>query len=173
MLLWVSASFICCYQTSQATATVSLSLLRRAAGPSSAQESNLRRHFEAGVASNQCWRLAFSMRYTLYLWWVEFSAECNNCHNSPSPRDDWLAVSLQQRHKLMTGRTLEERVCNQQAVVLRHISLCSYLQILTPSAFQSHFPSAELRTHLCREKSQIFAVVEEGFLSMLPTTAVL
>ena len=75
----------------------------------------------------------------------------------------------------MAGRALEERVCNQQAVVLRHkiISLSSYLQILTPSAFQSNFPSAELRTHLCPENSPTFAVVEEGLLSKLPTTAVL
>ena len=46
-------------------------------------------------------------------------------------------------------------VCNQQALVERHISLCSYLQIRTESAFHPHFPSAELRTHLCREKSNL------------------
>ena len=54
----------------------------------------------------------------------------------------------------MAGRALEERVC----VISRqigHISLCSYLQILTASAFHPHFPPAELRTHLCREKSHL------------------
>ena len=55
----------------------------------------------------------------------------------------------------MAGRALEERVC----VISRqigHISLCSYLQILTASAFHPHFfPPAQLRTHLCREKSRL------------------
>ena len=106
------------------------------------------------------------MRYTLYLWWVEFSAECIiiipavgllfRRHNFPSPRDEWFAVSLQQKHKLFWWRAGHwKNVC----VISRqigHISLCSYLQILTASAFHPHFfPPAQLRTHLCREKSHL------------------
>ena len=54
----------------------------------------------------------------------------------------------------MAGRALEERVF----VISRqkgHISLCSYLQILTASAFHPHIPPAQLRTHLCREKNHL------------------
>ena len=65
------------------------------------------------------------------------------------------AVPLQQRHKLFWWRAGHwKNVC----VISRqigHISLCSYLQILTASAFHPHFPPAELRTHLCREKSHL------------------
>ena len=54
----------------------------------------------------------------------------------------------------MAGRALEEGVF----VISRqkgHISLCSYLQILTASAFHPHIPPAQLRTHLCREKNHL------------------
>ena len=75
------------------------------------------------------------------------------CRNFP--RDDWFAVSLQQKHKLFWWRAGHwKNVC----VISRqigHISLCSYLKILTASAFHPHFPPAELRTHLCREKSHL------------------
>jgi len=75
------------------------------------------------------------------------------CRNFP--RDDWFAVSLQQKHKLFWWRAGHwKNVC----VISRqigHISLCSYLKILTASAFHPHFPPAELRTHLCHEKSHL------------------
>ena len=92
-----------------------------------------------------------------------FAAECiynplsllMPCHNFPSPRDDWTAVPLQQRHKLFWWRTGHWKNMCVISRQIRHISLYSYLQILTASVFYPHFPSAELRTHLCREKSNL------------------
>ena len=94
-------------------------------------------HFQAGVASNQYWRLAFPMRYTLYLWWAEFPQRVYSplgllfpCHKFPSPWDDWFAVSLQQRHKLVF-----------------------HVLISTDSDSIHILPSfSKLRTHLCCEK---------------------
>ena len=78
-----------------------------------------------------------------------------SCHNFPSPRDELTAMSLQQRHKLFWWRAgYWKNVCVISRQI-RHISLCSYLQILTASAFHTHFPPAELRTHLCHEKSHL------------------
>ena len=94
------------------------------------------------------------------------------CHNFPSPRDDLTAVPLQQRHKLFWWRAGHwKNVCVITRQV-RHSSLCSYLQILIASAF--HPPSFSA----CRAKDTLvqwkesFAVVEEGLLSVLSTTAV-
>ena len=66
------------------------------------------------------------------------------CHNFPSPRDDWFAASLQQKHKLFWWRVGH---CTNVCVISR--------KILTASAFHPCFPPAKLRTHLCREKSHL------------------
>ena len=61
----------------------------------------------------------------------------------------WLQCPCKQRHKLFwwpAGRWKNMCVTSMQ---IRHISLCSYL--LT----HPHFSSAELRTHFCREKSNL------------------
>ena len=64
-------------------------------------------------------------------------------------------MPLQQRHKLFWWRAGHWKNVCVVSRQIRHISLCSYLQILTASTFHPHFPSAELRTHLCREKSHL------------------
>ena len=71
----------------------------------------------------------------------------------------------------MAYRALEECVCNQQAVVVYHNSLCSYLQILGASAFRPHFPSAEPVRHVCHTMSHLL-LGKRGLWSMLSTAAV-
>ena len=66
-----------------------------------------------------------------------------------------MTVPLQQRHQLFWWRAGHWKNVCEISRQIRYISLCSYLQILTASAFHPHFPPAELRTHLCCKKSDL------------------
>ena len=66
-----------------------------------------------------------------------------------------MTVPLQQRYQLFWWRAGHWKNVCEISRQIRYISLCSYLQLRTASAFYPHFPPAELRTHLCREKSHL------------------
>ena len=151
-----------CYQTSQTTATVSLLLLRKAAGPSLAYEliwircctASMTKSWHGWVRCVGIFMQEWSVLNTAFPWCERLSFQ--QCIHAFSPR--WLFCSVHKLFWLPSGHwKKKKRVCEQHAVVIRRISLCLYLQILTASAFHPHFPSAEPRTHLCCEKSHLLS----------------